>query len=204
MTNPDPTTGASPGATASPPTGVGLPAVPWDRVDRFLGQFTHDIRNGLNALELQLTLLGEISQEPEVREEVLGLRTNLAAIGRDLQAVRAASAPALPQRIPYPVADLLEDLRLRLARRHPKPAGELAWEIHPDAAKATVAVDPELLFDALGRVFDNAVFFRASPSAPLGFRAGRADDAEGNPVLRLTFTDRRGGSTPGRSRREAR
>ena len=194
MTNLDPSPGPprSPGGSPPPPSaaaGGGHPAVSWDRVDRFLGQFTHDVRNGLNALELQLTLLGEISQEADVREEVRGLRTNVAAIGRDLQAVRAATAPVLPQRVPYGVADLLEDLRPRLHRRHAKPAEALDWQVSPELAEATVETDPELLFDALGRVFDNAVCFRATPSAPLGFRAARAADGEGNPMLRLTFIE---------------
>lgn len=164
-------------------------AVPWERVDRFLSQFTHDIRNGLNALELQLTLLGEISEEPDVREEVRGLRSNVAAIGRDLQAIRAVSAPVQPQRLDYPVADLLEDLRPRLRRRHAKPAEGLDWQVSPELADLAVPVDPELLFDALGRIFDNAVGFRAAPASPLGFRATRTEDSEANSRLRLTFIE---------------
>ncbi len=183
MTNPDPSAKSPPAAEA------GVLAVPWDRVDRFLGQFTHDIRNGLNALELQLTLLGEVSQEPDVREEVRGLRANVAAIGRDLQAIRTASSPVQPQRVPYPVPDLIEDLRPRLRRLHAGPADGLAWEVSPELAGATVSVDPELLFEALGRIFDNAVGFRASPSAPLGFRAARGEGHDGAPTLRLTFVE---------------
>lgn len=202
MTQPDPNAGSpradrtapTPTSAASPASrggdGSDFPNVPWDRVDRFLTQFTHDIRNGLNALELQLTLLGEISEEPDVREEVRGLRANLAAIGRDLQAVRVASAPVVPHRLPYPVGDLLEDLRPRLRRLHAEPADALTWQVSPEAAKATVAVDPELLFDALGRVFANAVNFRPSPSTPLGFRAAVVEDEPGAPpMLRLTFIE---------------
>ena len=87
------------------------------------------------------------------------------------------------------MADLLEDLRPRLHRRHAKPAEALDWQVGPGLAEATVEADPELLFDALGRVFDNAVCFRATPSTPLGFRAARATDGEGNPMLRLTFIE---------------
>ena len=96
----------------------------------------------------------------------------------------------LPQRVSYNVADLLEDLRPRLQRRHAKAAHDLNWQVSPEAmAGETVEVDPELLFDALGRVFDNAVAFRSTPSVPIGFRASREMNEEEVPVLRLSFIE---------------
>ena len=70
--------------------------VPWDRVERFVGQLTHDVRNGLNALELQLTFLGEISTDPEALEEVKRLRGTLLDVTRQLQTVKTAIGPVIP------------------------------------------------------------------------------------------------------------
>lgn len=189
MTIPDPAASSLPRADTPAAPAPPTLSVPWKRVDRFLGQFTHDVRNGLNALELQLTLLGEISQEADVREEVRNLRAGVAAIGRELQAVRTAAAPVSPQRLPYPVADLLEDLRARLRRRHAEATDALRFDVAPDAVRATVEVDPELVFDAVGRLFDNAIHFRETPGVPLGLNAALATNDAGARVLRLCLTE---------------
>ncbi len=68
-----------------------VPPVPWTRVDKFIGQMTHDIRNGLNALELQLTLLGELSADAEVMSEVKALRGLLLNVTRQLQAIKSTA-----------------------------------------------------------------------------------------------------------------
>ena len=74
-----------------------LPAVPWDRVERFVGQLTHDIRNGLNALELQLTYLGEISTDPEAADEIKRLRATVGNVTRQLQTLRTATSAVIPR-----------------------------------------------------------------------------------------------------------
>lgn len=163
------------------PSPAQLPAaeasVPWTRVDRFVGQFIHDIRNGLNALELQLTLLGEITADPAVQEEVKGVRGSLVTLSRELQAARVAVGPVAPRPVPYPAGELLEDLRERLSRRPglEAAAGAFVWETGGIAATAELCVDPELMFDALGRLFDNAIAFREAPSLPISFHAGLED-----------------------------
>ena len=69
-----------------PPTAVEQPIlVPWDRVEQFIDRLAHDVRNGLNALELQLTFLGEISSDPETVAEVKRLRGTLSTVTRQLQ-----------------------------------------------------------------------------------------------------------------------
>ena len=93
--------------------------VPWDRFERFVGQLAHDVRNGLNAIELQLTFLGEISTDPEAIDEVKRLRATLNQVTKQLQAVKTVTAPVSPNTLDYPAVDLFEDLRERLERLHP-------------------------------------------------------------------------------------
>ena len=102
-------------------------SVPWDRIEQFVGQFTHDVRNGLNALELQLTFLGEISTEPETVDEVRRLRGTLLEVTRQLQAIKVATGPVTPNLLEYPTTDLLEDLRERLERLYPDDAPKVSW-----------------------------------------------------------------------------
>ncbi len=147
-------------ASVTPPSAPALtsvPLVPWPRVDRFIGQLTHDIRNGLNALELQLTLLGEIAADAEVLAEVKSLRGLLLDMTRQLQAVRSASGPVAPHLLCYPAADFFEDLQERFGRLQPEAAERVAWQINVTGASLTI--DPELSLKALLEVLGNALHF---------------------------------------------
>ena len=131
-------------------------SVPWDRVERFVGQLAHDIRNGLNALELQLTFLGEISIDPEAVDEVKRLRATLQDMTRHLQTVKLATAPVLPHVLDYPAADLLEDLRERFERLHPAVAATVSWDVQVSPT-VFLLVDPDLTINGLLELFANAI-----------------------------------------------
>ena len=139
----------------------GAVLVPWDRFERFVGQFSHDVRNGLNALELQLTFLGEISTDPEAVEEVKRLRRTLGDMTRQMQAVKIATGPAKPSILDYPAADLFDDLRERLAKLFPEAAAKTAWHIELDPA-LLLLVDPDLTIGGLLELFANTVHFAAT------------------------------------------
>ena len=135
-----------------------MPSVPWDRVDRFVGQLTHDIRNGLNAIELQLTFLGEISTDPEAVEEIKRARATLGNVTRQLQTLRVATGSILVYLLEYPASEFFDDLRERLVKSHPGSENRVAWETNlgPDAM---LAVDPELTLNALLELLGNALAF---------------------------------------------
>lgn len=67
-------------SASSPAPGVPDLAVPWPRVEAFVAKLAHDIRNGFNALELQITLIGELSDDPEIKEEIKRVRQSLAGL----------------------------------------------------------------------------------------------------------------------------
>ena len=52
--------------------------IPLDDVVRFVRQLSHDLRNHLNAAELQAAFMNEIAEDPEVKEEV-GLKIGRAS-----------------------------------------------------------------------------------------------------------------------------
>ena len=136
-------------------------SVTWDRFERFVGQFTHDVRNGLNALELQLTFLGEISTDPEAIEEVKRLRGTLGDVTRQLQAVKTLTGPVHPNVLEYPAGDLFEDLRERLARLQPAAADRVVWSLADDPA-VSLLVDPDLTIGGLIELFTNSISFAGS------------------------------------------
>ena len=121
--------------------------MPWQRVDQFVGQFSHDIRNGLNSLELQLTFLGEISTDPEAVQEVKRLRGSIADLTRQIQAVRLATGSVQPHPFPYPAGDFIEDLRERFNRQHADAAARVRWQTA--IGTVALAIDPELTLAAL-------------------------------------------------------
>ena len=155
--------------------GNGLPAVPWERVERFVGQLTHDVRNGLNALELQLTFLGEISTDPEAVDEIKRLRGTLGNVTRQLQALRAATGLATSYPLDYPAAEFFADLRERFAKMHPGAGDKVVWETPIDAEKF-VSVDPEQTLNALLELLGNALHFVPATATPIRVQVSTADE----------------------------
>ena len=143
-----------------------VPDVPWERVERFVGQLTHDIRNGLNALELQLTFLGEISTDPEAVDEVKRVRATLGNVTRHLQMLRIATGSVHPYAMEYPSAEFFDDLRERLVKLHPDASERFVWETRLDA-DFMLAVDPELTLNALLELLSNALSFAADAASPI-------------------------------------
>lgn len=137
--------------------------VPWTRVEGFVGKLTHDIRNGFNALELQVTLIGELSDDPEIKDEVKRVRQGLADLTRQLQAVRVATGAPTTHLFPYPAGDFLEDLRERFEKRHGEAAGRVQWA--SEAGTASVNIDPEQTMAAALELLDNALQHAADGSS---------------------------------------
>ena len=151
--------------------------MPWPRVEGFISQLTHDIRNGLNAVELQLTFLGEISTDPEAVDEVKRLRNTLGNVTRQLQMLRtAASATVSPYPLEYPAEDLFEDLRERFANLHSEAVGKMLWQFD-HGPETLLAVDPELTINALLELLSNAVHFTRGESEPVQVQASISGEA---------------------------
>lgn len=72
-------------ATDGPPADL---QIPMPDVVRFVRQLSHDLRNHLNAAELQSAFLNEIAADAEMKEEISRLRGMLSDMGRDLRRYR--------------------------------------------------------------------------------------------------------------------
>lgn len=159
-------TSSSPESSA---TGGDLPTVRWDQVEHFVGQLTHDVRNGLNALELQLTFLGEISTDPEAADEVKRLRGTLGNVTRQLQTLRSAVGVTTPYPLEYPAGEFFDDLRERFAKSHPAAkteAAQIEWTIEIDP-ETLLSVDPDLAIGALLELLANAQHFAQTGTDPI-------------------------------------
>ena len=104
---------------------------------KFVRQLAHDLRNHLNAAELQSAYLTEIEENNELRDEIKRLRGMIAQVGVSLQELTAdLSQPRLTQ-MPYSANDLVEDLQQKLAADYPEENATVKWEVAPATRPST-------------------------------------------------------------------
>jgi K+-sensing histidine kinase KdpD len=130
------------------------PSVSWPDMVAFVRQLSHDIRNNLNAVELQSAYLAELAEEGEMKGEIQRLREMTSQIGTSLQRLTAGLSQANPNLIPYPAADFVEDLKEKLTKEFPDNAAKVTWDVQ--LKDATLQIDPQLAEQAFLEIFGNA------------------------------------------------
>ena len=130
------------------------PNVPWPDMVKFIRQLGHDIRNNLNAVELQSAYLAELAEQTELKDEVKRLREMVSEIGKGLQQLSAAIGQTGQTLISYPAADFIEDLRQKLTKESPNEASKVSWEVQLKTEK--LQIDPIMTQEALLELFANA------------------------------------------------
>ncbi len=134
-------------------------SVPWNDVVRFVRQLSHDLRNHLNAAELQAVYLNELAETDEIKGEIKRLREMIAQLGAALQNLSADLGQVKLNLMTYGAADFVEDMRQKIAQDFPEQAGAVQWDIQLKDEK--VEIDPQLLQQAILELFANA--FRHEP-----------------------------------------
>ena len=152
--------------------------VAWTDVVRFIRQLSHDLRNQLNAVELQSAFLAELGTDPEIKEEISRLRKMVSECGITLQKLSQRINPSSPTLTAYPASDFIEDLRVRVRNEFPKQADAISWKIN---TSGSLNLDPQLLLEALLEVLRNA-FEHQAPGSAIHFNAATEGD---NLVLSL-------------------
>ncbi len=126
----------------------------WTDIVRFVRQLSHDLRNHLNAAELQAVYIGELAGDGELKTEIKKLRATIARLGAILQKLSADLGQIKPSFMPYRAVDFVEDLRQKFAHDFPQESAAVDWEVQP--GDAALNVDPQLLQQALLELFANA------------------------------------------------
>ena len=129
-------------------------SVPWTDVVRFVRQLSHDLRNHLNAAELQSAYIGEIAQDAELKAEINRLREQISQFGAALRNLSAGLSEMKPNLMPYGAAEFVEDLRSTIARDFPKESAAINWNVQ--VGDSALNVDPQLLLQAFIELFANA------------------------------------------------
>ncbi len=103
--------------------------VPFPRVTGLVRQLTHDVRNGLNNVDLQAAFLQEIVTDPQAVPEIKRLRGMVTDAAKMLQAFSASFWLAEPRLVTYSAAVFIEDFQARLAKMLPEQAPEIHWTV---------------------------------------------------------------------------
>jgi K+-sensing histidine kinase KdpD len=130
------------------------------RIAGFVRQVTHDVRNGLNSMDLQAAYLNELISDPEAIDELRRLRGLIQTTARQLQSISGNFWTSTPNLVTYAAKILIEDLRDRLKKTFVESAGKLEkieWKV--ELGEESVSVDIEMLFGAITRLFENTLNF---------------------------------------------
>jgi K+-sensing histidine kinase KdpD len=144
--------------TAQKPEANEEPSVPFPRVIGLVRQLTHDIRNGLNNVDLQAALLQELVTDAEVTPEIKRLRGMVTETAKWLQELSRMFWLPEPNFVTYSASAFIEDFRSRLAKSLPQSATHLDWQVA--LQEEMIPVDIEMIFRGLAEFFKNAFHFR--------------------------------------------
>jgi len=129
-------------------------SVPWDDVVRFVRQLSHDLRNDLNALELQSAYIAELTQDQELQTEIKRLREVTSALYSTLQRLSRAVGEITPNMISYRAPEFWADMRAEIERKFSNQTDEINWDAQ--LQDAVLHVDPQLLQEVFTELFANA------------------------------------------------
>jgi K+-sensing histidine kinase KdpD len=126
----------------------------WVDTVRLIRQLSHDLRNHLNAIELQSAYISELDGDAEMKREIKRLRENISRLTAILQKLSAGVGEVKPNLISYRASDFGEDLHKKIQRDFPTESAEVKWEV--EAGDSVLNIDPQLLEQAFIELFVNA------------------------------------------------
>ena len=153
--------------------------VPWNDVVRFVRQLSHDLRNDLNAIELQSAYIGELTQEQEVTSEIKRLREVVSSMNSTLQLLSRAVGEVAPNFVTYPAGEFLIDMRTQIERNFAKEDHEVTWDVQ--LQDEMLNIDPQLFQEVFVELFANAFQHDRGNGALIA----RASISDGKFVFRL-------------------
>ena len=128
--------------------------VSWSDTVRFVRQLSHDLRNDLNAIELQSAYIGELTQDQELTSEIKRLREVVSGLNSTLQLLSRAVGDVAPNVVTYPADEFLTDMRTQIERNFSKENHEITWDVQ--LQDGILTIDPQLFQEVFVELFANA------------------------------------------------
>jgi K+-sensing histidine kinase KdpD len=127
----------------------------WSDTVRFVRQLSHDLRNDLNAIELQSAYISELTQDRELGSEIKRLREVVSSLNSTLQLLSRAVGDIAPNLITYPAREFLADMRTQIGRNFSKENHEITWDVQLQDERLNI--DPQLFQEVFVELFANAL-----------------------------------------------
>lgn len=150
------------------------PEIPFQRVSQLVRQVTHDVRNGLNVVDLQATLLSEIVADAETRSEVMRLRGMIGNVTKMLETLSSEFQGLSLAPIACEAGPFVEDAKSRFDKEHADRMHLVGWT--EEVGDAWIEIDMEAVLQSLGEMLNNAFVF-GIPESRIEFTATVAQDA---------------------------
>jgi len=128
--------------------------VRWNDTVRFVRQLSHDLRNDLNAIELQSAYIGELTHDQELTNEIKRLREVVSGLNSTLQLLSRAVGDVATNLITYPAREFLADMKMQIERNFPKQNHEITWDVQ--VQDGMLEIDPQLFQEVFVELFANA------------------------------------------------
>jgi signal transduction histidine kinase len=138
-------------------------SVPLPRVVNLVRLITHDVRNGLNAIDLQAAFAGEIAGDGEMAEEIGKLRAMVCHVTKNMQELSARFGELRPVLMRYPAQEFLQGLKEAVEEEFDRQAKRIVWEVK--VGEEEIEMDYTLLLTALMELTRNAINFREGDHA---------------------------------------
>jgi K+-sensing histidine kinase KdpD len=129
--------------------------VPWTDTVRFVRQLSHDLRNDLNAIELQSAYIAELTQDQDLTNEIKRLREVVSGMTSTLQLISRAVGEIAPNLVTYPAGEFLADMRTQIARKFSKENHKITWDVQ--LQDGMLNIDPQLFQEVFVELFANAL-----------------------------------------------
>ena len=126
----------------------------WSDTVLFVRQLSHDLRNDLNALELQSAYIAELTQDQELTSEIKRLREVVSSLNSTLQLLSRAVGDVAPNLVTYPAGEFLTDMRTQIERHFSKENHEITWDVQ--LQDGMLNIDPQLFQEVFVELFANA------------------------------------------------
>jgi signal transduction histidine kinase len=141
------------------------PDIPFERVSRFVRQITHDVRNGLNAVDLQAAFLSEIVTDDECRVEARRLREMVGNVTMMLHRLSGEFQEIWLTPLTCAAKIFLEDAKERLDCEFGARMKSVKWSV--DIDEKQIEIDLEAGFRAITELVGNALKYREPGAAIL-------------------------------------
>lgn len=131
--------------------------VPLQQVGEYLRRLSHEVRNALNAIQLEASLLRQLVSDSEAVASVDRIRTQSIELTGLLKATTSRFRPPQVMKIQVAAGELLEFIR---TEAHARPELRITW--HGLRSPIELMADPVLVREIFRELFENAVRFPSS------------------------------------------